>query len=81
MDLSKIREEIEEKYKACTEAMTEFNKALCDLRNISPEEAIDKDNQDDIKHAMELGRDINMRAAFLLRSLLLQHGNVLFLWN
>ena len=34
MDLSKTREEIEEKYKACTEAMTEFNKALCDLRNI-----------------------------------------------
>lgn len=79
MDLSKTREEIEEKYKACAEAMSAFNEALCDLRNIAPEEVIDKDNQEDIKHAMELGRDINMRAAFLLRSLLLQHGNVLFL--
>lgn len=79
MDLSKTREEIEEKYKACAEAMSAFNETLCDLRNIAPEEVIDKDNQEDIKHAMELGRDINMRAAFLLRSLLLQHGNVLFL--
>lgn len=77
MNKEEIMKEIEEKFQNCREQGALFSKALFDLRNI--QFPVDEDNEEETKDAMELGRQIDLRVAFLLRSLLVQHGNVLFL--
>lgn len=77
MEIDTIKATIEERHKEAMEAGMAFSKALYNLRNI--EFPVADDNQEEIKLAMELGRDIDRRTAFLIRALLLQHGNVLFL--
>lgn len=69
--------QIEAAFKKAGEAGNEFAKALMELRNINFE--VDEDSEEDLKNAFTLGRDIDMRTAYLLRNLLVQHGNVLFL--
>lgn len=77
MNKEEIMKEIEEKFQNCREQGALFSKALFNLRNI--QFPVDEDNEEETKDAMELGRQIDLRVAFLLRSLLVQHGNVLFL--
>ena len=77
MNKEEIMKEVEEKFQNCREQGALFSKALFDLRNI--QFPVDEDNEEETKDAMELGRQIDLRVAFLLRSLLVQHGNVLFL--
>ena len=77
MEIETIRKDIEDKYKACAEAGAQFNKALYELRGINF--SVNQEDKDEVKKAMELGRDIDMRTAYLLKTLLVQHGNVLFL--
>ena len=77
MDIKEVRKQIEEAYKKAGEAGNEFAKALMELRNISF--PVDSENEEEVKNAMTLGGEIDMRTAYLLRALLVQHGNVLFL--
>lgn len=77
MDYNEIKEKIEDLYRTAGEAGNEFSKALMALRSFNYE--FDKENPEEVKKAMELGRDIDMRTNYLLRGLLVQHGNVLFL--
>jgi hypothetical protein len=71
------RKEIEAVYAEVSKAASDFNKSLMKFRNISLD--FDKENTEEVNQAMGLGHDIDMRVAFVLRSLLVQHGNVLFL--
>lgn len=77
MEIDTIKATIEERHKEAAEAGLAFSKALNNLRNI--EFRVEEDNEEEIKQAMELGRDIDRRTSFLLRALLVQYGNVLFL--
>ena len=75
--MDEIKKQIEDAYRKAGEAGNEFSKALMELRNI--DYSVDPDNEEEVKQAFAFGRDIDMRTAFLLRALLVQHGNVLFL--
>lgn len=77
MNKDDVMKEIEEKFQECRKQGALFSKALFDLRNV--EFPVDQEKEEEVKNAMELGREIDVRTAFLLRSLLVQHGNVLFL--
>lgn len=70
--------EIEEKFQDATNKANELLKSLNDLRMITVEN-VDKDNQEEIQKAINLGRDIDSRVAYILRAILIQHGNVLFI--
>ena len=78
MDIEAKKQEIEEKWKPCAEACNDLMKALDNFRTISLDEC-DKNNEDELKMCMTLGRDIDNRTIYILRSLLVKHGNVLFL--
>ena len=78
IDFEAKKNEIEEKWKSCAEACNELLKALNDFRSISFDD-YDKNNTEEIQNCMALGRDIDNRTIYILRSLLVQHGNVLFL--
>ena len=77
-DIEKKKQEIEEKWKPCAEACNSLQKALNDFRSISLD-SYNKDNAEELQAYMALGRDIDNRTIYILRSLLVQHGNVLFL--
>ena len=77
MDVNEVKAQIEEAYKNAGEKGNEFAKALMELRSITI--PVDSENEEEVKNAMILGRDIDMRVAYLLRALMVQHGNVLFL--
>lgn len=77
MEIDTIKATIEERHKEAAEAGMAFSKALYNLRNI--EFPIDETNQEEVKQAMELGRDIDRRLSFLIRALLIHHGNALFI--
>lgn len=77
MDLEKIRAEIMQKYEAAGKAGQEFAARLYDLRNINFD--VDSNNKDEVQKSMEIGREIDTRTCYLLKLLLMQHGNVLFL--
>lgn len=72
------KQEIEEKWKPCAEACDALRKALNEFRSISLD-GYDKDNAEELQAYMALGRDIDNRTIYILRALLVQHGNVLFL--
>ena len=78
IDFEEKKKEIEEKWKPCVEACSQLQKALSEFRSISVDD-VDKNNADALQQAMALGRDIDNRTIYILRSLLIQHGNVLFL--
>lgn len=72
------KKEIEEAFLKTAESARKFNEDLMAMRSIefpSLEELSNEDRNEIIK----MGRDLDMRTAFILRSLLTQHGNVLFL--
>jgi hypothetical protein len=69
IDFEAKKKEIEEKWKPCAEACNSLLKALNEFRAISLD-GYDKDNMDEIQTCMSLGRDIDNRTVYILRSLL-----------
>lgn len=78
INIEEKKKEIEEKWAPCAEACNQLMKALDEFRAISLDEC-DKENKEELQSCMTLGRDIDSRTNFVLRSLLVRHGNVLFL--
>jgi hypothetical protein len=69
---------IETSFLNAVEKAREFNDSLMEMRNIELPN-LNELNDDEKKLIIQMGRDLDMRVAFILRSLLSQHGNVLFL--
>lgn len=69
---------IETSFLNAVEKAREFNDSLMEMRNIELPN-LNELNDDEKKIIIQMGRDLDMRVAFILRSLLSQHGNVLFL--
>lgn len=76
MDIEAKKQEIETFYKEACEKAVELNQALIKMRDV---ELPTFTNNDEMKAVMELANEVNGRTAYLLRSLLVQHGNVLFI--
>lgn len=72
------KQEIEKAFLNAVEKAREFNDSLMEMRNIELPN-LNELNDDEKKIIIQMGRDLDMRVAFILRSLLSQHGNVLFL--
>lgn len=78
MDFEATKKQIEEIYSKIANTAKQLDDELSELRSIDFS-GVDTANTDDIKIAMELGRDIDLRTKYVLRLLLVHHGNVLFL--
>lgn len=78
MDFEATKKQIEDIYSKIADTAKQLDDELNELRSIDFSE-VDTANTDDMKIAMELGRDIDMRTKYVLRLLLVHHGNVLFL--
>ena len=76
MDIEAKKQEIETFYKEACEKAVELNQALIKMRDV---ELPTFTNNDEMKAVMELANEVNGRTAYILRSLLVQHGNVLFI--
>ena len=76
MDIEAKRQEIETAYKEACQKAIELNQALIKMINV---ELPPSQNDEEMKTVMELANEQNGRTAYLLRSLLVQHGNVLFI--
>lgn len=76
MDIEAKKQEIETFYKEACQKAVELNQALIKMRDV---ELPTFTNNDEMKAVMELANEVNGRTAYILRSLLVQHGNVLFI--
>ena len=76
MDIEAKKQESETFYKEACEKAVELNQALIKMRDV---ELPTFTNNDEMKAVMELANEVNGRTAYILRSLLVQHGNVLFI--
>ena len=76
MDIEAKKQEIETFYKEACEKAVELNQALIKMRDV---ELPTFNNNDEMEAVMELANEVNGRTAQILRSLLVQHGNVLFI--
>ena len=72
------KQEIEAAFQKAAESAKIFNEDLMAMRSIELPD-IEGLNNDDRNELMKIGRDLDMRTAFILRSLLAQHGNVLWM--
>ena len=80
INLDEKKIEIEEAFKKVAESARAFNADLIAMRNIGVElSSVEGLNDKDRTELMKMGRDLDMRTAFILRSLLVEHGNVLWL--
>ena len=72
------KQEIEAAFQKAAESARIFNEDLMAMRNreFPSSEGLSNDERNEL---IKMGRDLDMRSAFLLRSLLVQHGNVLWL--
>lgn len=70
--------EIEEAFKKAAASARTFNADLMAMRSIELPE-IEGLSDEERKELINIGRDLDMRTAFILRSLLVQHGNVLWM--
>lgn len=73
------KKQLEELFKSSAEKAQEFSNSLMAMRmaiTANPEELKDEEAQ---KEFIKLNREIDMRISYLLRSLLVQHGQVLWL--
>lgn len=73
------KKQLEELFKSSAEKAQEFSNSLMAMRmafTANPEELKDEEKQ---KEFMRLNSEIDARISFLLRSLLVQHGQVLWL--
>lgn len=78
MDFENKKQEIEAAFEAAADAARDFNEKLMAMRNIQLP-SIEELSPEDRNKLVQMGRDLDMRSAFLLRSLLVSHGNVLFI--
>ena len=73
------KQEVEKAYQNAMACGKQFNDALMELRDIELPHNYEEMDEEGKNNFIQLGREIDMRAAYLLRSLLVQHGNVIFL--
>ena len=79
MDLQAKQVEINDKYKEVAEKAKAFNDALKTFRAIElPEITLTTETEEHDK-IIALGNEINGRTIYVLRALLVQHGNLLFM--
>ena len=78
IDLEQKKKDIDEAFKKAVESARVFNEDLMLMRSIELP-GIEDLNNDDRNEIIKIGRDLDMRTAFILRSLLAQHGNVLWM--
>lgn len=76
MNIEEKKQEIEKYYKEACEKAVELNQALIKMRNI---ELPQIKEQEDVEPILGMASELNGRTAYILRSLLVQHGNVLFI--
>ena len=76
VDFEDKMKEVEEVYKEASEACSAFNQALIKMRSIKMPITNDPD---ELTKTIEIMKDLDLRTSYLLRMLLVQHGNVLFL--
>lgn len=76
MSIDEKKQEIETCYKEACQKAVELNQALIKMRNV---ELPTFQNNEEMEAVMGLANELNGRTAYLLRSLLVQHGNVLFI--
>lgn len=76
--INEKKQVIEDAFLEVADLARAFNEGLMKMRSIElPElEGLDAEER---KTVIQMGRDLDMRTAFILRSILTQHGNVLFL--
>lgn len=72
------KKEIEELFMKAIEDARTFNESLMAMRSVELPDIEGLSNEDRTE-IIKVGRDLDMKTAFILRSLLVQHGNVLFL--
>lgn len=72
------KKEIEELFMKAIEDARTFNESLMAMRSVELPDVEGLSNEDRTE-IIKVGRDLDMKTAFILRSLLVQHGNVLFL--
>lgn len=73
------KQEIEAAFQKAAESARAFNEDLMAMRSIELPGLEALGSQEERNEIMKVGRDLDMRSAFLLRSLLVQHGNVLWI--
>lgn len=78
MDFEEKKQEIETAFQAAADAARDFNEKLMAMRSVELPN-IEELGPEDRNKLIQMGRDLDMRVAFLLRSLLVQHGNVMFI--
>lgn len=76
IDFDAKMKEVEDAYKEASEACMAFNQALIKMRSIKMPTTND---QEELTKIIETMKDLDLRTSYLLRMLLVQHGNVLFL--
>lgn len=78
INLDDKKKEIEEAFKKAVESARVFNNDLMAMRSIDlpAVEELDNETRNEL---IKIGRDLDMRTAFILRSLLVEHGNVLWM--
>lgn len=79
MDFDAKQVEINEKYKEVAEKAKAFNEALKEFRAIEVPEITLNTETEERNKIIAIGNEINGRTAFVLRALLVQHGNLLFM--
>ena len=72
------KQEIEDAFKKAAESARAFNEDLMAMRSIEFPN-FDELNNEERNELKKMGRDLDMRTAFLLRYILVQHGNVLWI--
>lgn len=72
------KQEIETAFQKAVESARQFNEDLMAMRSVQFPKLEELSNEDR-NELIKMGRDLDMRSAFLLRSLLVQHGNVLWI--
>lgn len=78
INLDAKRKEIDEAFQKVAESARQFNEDLMAMRSIELPSLEDLDNESR-NEVMKTGRDLDLRTAFLLRSILVSHGNVLWM--
>lgn len=72
------KQEIDVAFQKAADSARAFNADLMAMRSIELP-SIEGLTNEERNELIKMGRDLDMRTAFLIRSLLVQHGNVLWL--
>ena len=73
------KNEIDKAFQKAVESARQFNNDLMEMRSIEFPDIETLESNDEKTELIKMGRDLDMRTAFILRSLLAQHGNVLWM--